>query len=325
MKKKIALITGITGQDGAYLSKLLLEKDYKIFGFVRSNDDYSKLEFLKIKEKIIFVQVDLLNFDAVKSNIDKIKSDEIYNFAAQSSVGLSYKEPYNTINFNFNSTLNLLETIRISNLKIKMFQASSSEMYGKQENLPITEDSKFNPLNPYAMSKALSHQICEQYRNTYNLYVSCGIMFNHESVLRGDNFFVKKVIRESLEIKNGKREFLVVGNLNTKRDFGFAPEYVKAMWLMLQQDRADDFVIASGQSISLQDIVYYVFDKLEISRDKIKVDKSLLRPVEVEDSYGDASKAKRVLGWEYEINFYQVLDLLMEEELIRSNSKNKTI
>ncbi len=311
MKKKIALITGITGQDGAYLSELLLDKEYKVFGFVRPNDDYSKLEYLEIKSKITFLEVDLLNFDDVKTNINQIKPDEIYNFAAQSSVGLSYNEPFETINFNFNSTLNLLEAIRITNPKIKIFQPSSSEMYGKQENLPINENSKFNPLNPYAVSKVAAHEVSVLYRDGYNLFICCGIMFNHESVLRGDNFFVKKVIRQAIEIKSGKRDFLFVGDLSTKRDFGYAPEYVKAMWLMLQQEMANDFVIASGKSVSLQDIVYYVFDKLGISRDKIKIDKSLLRPVEVEDSYGDSSKAKKVLGWNFDMSFYKVLDLLI--------------
>ncbi len=316
MKKKVALLTGITGQDGAYLSKLLLEKNYNVFGFVRPNDDYSKLEYLKIKNDISFVEIDLLDLNSLKENIESIKPDEIYNFAAQSSVGLSYSDPYNTINLNVISTLNLLETIRLATYKIKMFQPSSSEMYGKQEKLPIDESSKFNPLNPYAVSKVAAHEILRVYRDSYNLFVCCGIMFNHESHLRGNNFFVKKVIRQAIEIKNGTRDFLFVGNLNTKRDFGFAPEYVKAMFLMLQQNKPDDYVIASGQSISLQDIVFYVFDKLEISRDRIKTDKSLLRPVEVEDSFGDAFKAKEVLGWNYNLSFYQVLDLLIEEELV---------
>lgn len=310
--KKIALITGITGQDGAYLSELLLKKGYNVFGFVRENDDYSKLEYLKIKDKINFVQVNLLDFEYVKNSINKIKPNEIYNFAAQSSVGISYQKPYETINLNFNSTLNLLEAIRITNLKIKMFQPSSSEMYGKQKNLPITESSKFNPLNPYAVSKVLSHQICGQYRKTYNLFVSCGIMFNHESILRGDNFFVKKVIMQALEIKNGKRDFLYIGQLSTKRDFGYALEYVRAIWLMLQQEKPDDYVIASGKSISLQDIVYYIFDNLQISRDKIKIDKKLLRPIEVNDSFGDSTKAKKVLEWKYDMDFYQVLNLLIK-------------
>ena len=316
MKKKVALLTGITGQDGAYLSKLLLEKNYNVFGFVRPNDDYSKLEYLKIKNNITFIEIDLLDLESVKKNIESIKPDEIYNFAAQSSVGLSYSDPYNTINFNFNSTLNLLETIRIFNPTIKMFQPSSSEMYGKQEKLPIDESSKFNPLNPYAVSKVAAHQISVQYCDAYNLFVCCGIMFNHESHLRGNNFFVKKVIRQAIEIKNGTRDFLFVGNLNTKRDFGFAPEYVKAIWLMLQLEKPDDYVVASGESISLQDIVYYVFDKLGISKDKIKVDQKLLRSFEVEDSFGDASKAKEVLGWDYNLSFYDVLDVLIEEEFV---------
>ncbi|KKP24480.1 MAG: GDP-mannose 4,6-dehydratase [candidate division TM6 bacterium GW2011_GWF2_28_16] len=323
MKQKIALITGITGQDGAYLSELLLNKNYKIYGLVRAQDDYFKLEYLKIKNEINFLEFNLLDFEQVKNNINTIKPDEIYNFAAQSSVGLSYLEPYNTINFNFNSTLNLLESIRLLSLsgkQIKFFQPSSSEMYGKQENLPINESFKFNSLNnnPYALSKIAAHELCVLYRRLYNLFISCGIMFNHESYLRGDNFFVKKVIRESLEIKAGKRDFLFVGNLNSKRDFGFAPEYVKAMSLMLQQDKPDDYIIASGKSISLQDIIYYVFDKLNIDKNKIKIDKSLLRPVEVSDSYGDYLKAKTVLGWDYNLSFYQVLDLLIKEELQNS-------
>ena len=314
MKNKVALLTGITGQDGAYLSKLLLEKDYKVFGFVRPNDDYSKLEYLKIKNDITFIEVNLLNLESLKKNINIIKPDEIYNFAAQSSVGFSYTDPYNTINLNIISTLNLLEAIRLATYKIKMFQASSSEMYGKQEKLPIDENSKFNPLNAYAVSKVAAHEILGVYRKSYNIFACCGIMFNHESHLRGDNFFVKKVIRQAIEIKNGTSDFLFVGNLNTKRDFGFAPEYVKAMWLMLQQDEPDDYVVASGQSISLQDIVYYVFNKLEISRDKIKTDPKLLRSFEVEDSYGNSYKAKEVLGWDYNMSFYYVLDLLVKEE-----------
>ena len=315
MKKKIALLTGITGQDGAYLSRLLLEKNYKVFGFVRPNDDYSKLEYLKIKNDITFIEIDLLDLESLKKNINIIKPDEIYNFAAQSSVGLSYADPYNTINLNIVSTLNLLETIRLASYKIKIFQPSSSEMYGKQEKLPIDESSKFNPLNTYAVSKVAAHEILRVYRESYKIFACCGIMFNHESHLRGKNFFVKKVIRQAIEIKQGKRDFLFVGNLNTKRDFGFAPAYVKAMWLMLQHNKPDDYVIASGQSVSLKDIVYYVFDKFGISKDKIKVDENLLRPAEVEDSYGDASKAKMVLGWGYNMSFYDVLDVLIEEEL----------
>lgn len=323
MKQKIALITGITGQDGAYLSEFLLNKNYKIYGFVREQDNYLNLEYLKIKNKINFLEINLLDFEQVKNNINIIKPDEIYNFAAQSSVGLSYNEPYNTINFNVNSTLNFLETIRLSSLsgeQIKLFQPSSSEMYGKQENLPINESFKFNSLNnnPYAISKIAAHELCILYRRLYKLFVSCGIMFNHESYLRGNNFFVKKVIRESLEIKDGKRDFLFVGNLDSKRDFGFASEYVKAMWLMLQHNIPDDYVIASGKSISLRDIIYYVFDKLNINKNKIKIDKSLLRPVEVPDSYGDSTKAKSVLGWNYNLSFYQVLDLLIKEELQNS-------
>ena len=189
-------------------------------------------------------------------------------------------------------------------------------MYGKQKKLPIDEQTHFNPSNnPYAVSKVAAHEISCMYRRCYNLFVCCGIMFNHESFLRGKDFFVKKVIRQAIEIKNGEREFLFVGNLNTRRDMGFAPEYVKAMWLMLQQNEPADFVISSGKSISLKEVVFYVFDKLKIDKNKIKEDKNLLRPFEVEDSYGDSTKAKKELGWNYDLDFYQVLDILILEEV----------
>ncbi|MBU4269596.1 GDP-mannose 4,6-dehydratase [Candidatus Dependentiae bacterium] len=320
MKQKVALITGITGQDGAYLSKLLLEKNYKVFGIVRNQDSYFNLEYLKIKNKINFLEINLGNLNEVLASINNINPDEIYNFAAQSSVGLSIDQPYDTINFNIISTLNLLESIRLSKETIKLFQPSSSEMYGNPENLPINEKSKFSHKNnPYAISKSSAHEICVLYRDLYKLFICCGIMFNHESYLRGQNFFVKKVIREAIEIKKGKRDFLFVGNLETKRDFGFAPEYVKAMWLMLQQNIPDDYVIASGKSISLKDIVFYVFDYLKIDKSKIKIDKNLIRPVEVADCYGDSSKAKTVLGWQYNLSFYNVLDILIKEELENCN------
>ena len=316
MKQKIALISGITGQDGAYLSKLLLEKNYKVFGFVRTQDTYFNLEYLKIKNKINFIEINLNNLNEVSAGINNINPDEIYNFAAQSSVSISIQEPYNTINFNIISTLNLLESIRLSKKNIKMFQPSSSEMYGNPEKLPINESSKFSHKNnPYAASKVAAHEICLLYRDLYKLFVCCGIMFNHESYLRGPNFFVKKVIREAIEIQKGLRDFMLLGNIQTKRDFGFAPEYVKAIWLMLQQDKPDDYIVSCGKSVSLQDIVYYVFDKLNIDKNKIKIDENLLRPVEVMDCYGDSTKAKNVFGWDYNLDFYQVLDILIKEEL----------
>ncbi|MCK4650948.1 GDP-mannose 4,6-dehydratase [Candidatus Babeliales bacterium] len=312
---KIAIITGITGQDGAYLSKFLLEKKYKIVGFVRSNDDYSKLEYLKIKNEIIFEKCDLLNLSEIIKNIQKYNPREIYNFASQSSVSLSIKEPFQTLQFNIISVLNLLEAIRLIGKSIRFFQASSCEMFGKFQNIPTVENDFFKPLNPYAISKVTAHQIVSNYRKLYGIFSCCAILFNHESYLRGEDFFVKKIVKQAVEIKFGKRDFLKVGNLDIKRDLGYAPRYIEAMWLMLQQSKAEDFVISSGKSICLKDIVYYVFDKLGLKREKIIVDKDFFRKSDIPETLGDNSKAKKVLGWDYEMDFYKVLDFLISEEI----------
>jgi GDPmannose 4,6-dehydratase len=313
--KKVVLITGISGQDGSYLSKFLLEKKYKIVGFIRSCESLENLEYLGIKDQIVLEECDLLNLEQVKSTILKYKLDEIYNFAAQSSVKLSFDCPQETYNFNIMSVVNLLEAIRTTNKKIKLFQASSCEMFGRVENLPANENTLFNPLNPYSVSKVAAHQIVKNYRQTFKLFACCGILFHHESFLRGKDFFIKKVIRQALEIKAGKRDCLYVGNIDIKRDFGFAPEYVKAMWMMLQHEQPDDFIISSGSSISLREIIYYVFDKLGLDRKKIVVDQNLFRPVDIEQTLGDNSKIREIVGWHYNLSFFEVLDLLLEEEM----------
>ena len=318
-KNKIILITGITGQDGAYLSKLLLNKGCEVIGFVRDRDDFSKLEYLGLKEKIQFIKCDLLNLSDVTKHIENINPDQIYNFAAQSSVSLSVQIPLQTIQFNILSVVNLLEGIRSVNKKIKLFNASSCEMFGQAKKIPSDELTPFNPLNPYAISKVSAHQIVENYRKLYGLFVCSGILFHHESHLRGEEFFIKKIIKQSVEINLGKREYLKVGNVNVSRDLGYAPAYVEAMWLMLQQEKPDDFVIASGKSILLRDIIYYVFDKLNINKNKLVVDQSLFRVADIEQTCGDNSKAKKVLGWKYNLSFYDVLDLLIEEELRNAN------
>ncbi|MCF7800152.1 GDP-mannose 4,6-dehydratase [Candidatus Babeliales bacterium] len=313
-KPKIALITGITGQDGAYLSEFLLNKNYKVIGFVRDNDDYSKLEYLKIKNKITFENCNLLDLLEVINIIKKYEPDEIYNFAAQSSVSLSLKEPETTLKFNINSVINILESIRLFCKKTKFFQASSCEMFGAADNLPVTENTQFKPLNSYSISKIAAHLITLNYRNIYKIFACSGILFNHESYLRGEDFFIKKIIKQALEIKNNKRENLIVGNLNIKRDLGYAPDYVQAMYLMLQSERADDFIISSGKSVSLQEIIFYVFDKLDLKKEKIIIDKNLYRICDIEHTLGDNSKIKKTLDWNYDKDFYEVLDLLIEEE-----------
>ncbi len=312
-----AIITGISGQDGPYLAELLLTKGYRVVGILRSytSSSVSKLSFLKIEKDIIFEECDLTDISSIIKIFNKYTPSEIYNLAAQSSVGLSFEQPIGTIQFNLFSVLNLLECIRIVNKKIKFYQASSSEMFGKVVKLPITEETALHPLSPYAISKAAAYWTVVNYRESYGLYAANGVLFNHESILRSSNFFVKKVIYESIKISKTLQNELRVGNIEIRRDFGFAPEYVKAMWLMLQSDRPNDFLICSGQSISLRDIILHVFKRLKIDIKKLVIDPSLYRPTEIVDIYGDNTKAKMLLNWNYKTSFFDILDLLIEEEL----------
>lgn len=316
MNKRTALITGITGQDGAYLTRLLLEHNYRIVGLVRSsyNANLSKLRYLDVLEHVTIEECDLLDLSQVIKILNQYKPDEIYNLAAQSSVSLSFQQPIGTIQFNINSVVNLLEAIRLVKPDTKFYQASTSEMFGKIEQLPITEDSKFHPLSPYAISKVAAHYITINYRESYKLFTCCGILFNHESYLRGENFFVKKVIRAALEIARGARQELEVGNLQIKRDFGWSEKYVEAMWLMLQAEEPEDYVISSGASVWLKDIVEYVFNKLSIDHSRLKINQQFFRPTDIEDIYGSSEKARRQLNWNYNLDFFSVLDKLIEEE-----------
>ncbi len=313
---KSALITGITGQDGAYLGKLLIEKGYDVTGLVRSRSsaNLNRLAYLGVKDSVRIQECDLTDLSQVIKVLSQERPREIYNLAAQSSVGLSFQQPIGTIQFNINSVVNILEAIRLLNGEMKFYQASTSEMFGTVDQLPIKEDSKLHPLSPYAISKIAAHHITVNYRESYNLYACCGILFNHESYLRGENFFVKKVIRSAINILHGQQEYLELGNLNIKRDFGWSEKYVEAMWLMLQQEAPEDYVIASGRSVWLKDVVEYVFDKLKIDRSKIRVNTQLLRPTDIEDIYGSSEKARQKLNWHYDMDFFTVLDKLIEEE-----------
>jgi GDPmannose 4,6-dehydratase len=312
---KTALITGITGQDGAYLSELLLRKDYRVVGLTRSYNSANlfKLEYLGVKQDVIIEECDLQDISSIIKTINKYAPTEIYNLSAQSSVGLSFSQPIGTIQYNIVSVLNLLEAIRMLNPNIRFYQASSSEMFGKVNKLPITESTVFHPLSPYAVSKSAAHWSGINYRESYNLFISCDITFNHESYLRSPNFFVNKVITDSIAISKGKKDCLRVGNIEVSRDFGYAPKYVEAMWLMLQQDIADDFIICSNKSIMLRDIILYIFDKLNIPKDKLIVDKNLYRPNDIKEIYGDSTKIKKQLNWSYDLDFFNVLDLLLPE------------
>jgi GDPmannose 4,6-dehydratase len=314
---KTAFITGISGQDGAYLTKLLIEKGYLVIGITRSDhsDNFKRLRYLNIEKSLIMRECDLLDISSIINLINEFKPCEIYNLAAQSSVGLSFKQPIGTINFNIISVLNLLEAIRIINSDIRFYQASSSEMYGKVNNLPVKIDTPMHPLSPYAISKASAYWTVVNYRESYGLYACNGVLFNHESFLRTTSFFVKKVVSESVKNKDNPHWKLTVGNIDIKRDFGYSPNYVEAMWLMLQAEIADDYIICSGKSITLRSIIEYLFNKLNISIDKIIIDPDLFRPTDIEDIYGDSTPVKNKLGWNYDVDFYTVLDLMIVEEL----------
>jgi len=316
LKIKTALITGITGQDGAYLSELLLKKGYKVVGILRcnSNSNTHKLDYLGITEDIIFDECNFLDIDNINSVLNKYKPDEIYNLGAQSSVSKSFDKAIETLNFNILSVANLLECIKTTNKSIKFYQASSSEMFGSINELPLNENSVLHPVSPYGTSKASAHWITVNYRESFGLFTTSGILFNHESVLRGENFIVRKIIKTALEIKDGKKDVLEVGNIDIKRDFGYAPKYVEAIYLMMQHDKADDYVISSGVSLSIREIIHYIFDKLEISRDKIIINEDFFRPNEIGNIYGDSSKARLKLGWIYNMSFFDVLDILINEE-----------
>ena len=312
----IAFITGISGQDGSYLAKFLLDKNYEVVGLTRSYNpkNLERLRFLNVLDKIKIEECDLTDLSQVMGLLRNYSPDEFYNLAAQSSVSLSFKQPIGTILFNINSVLNVLESIRILNLKTKFYQASSSEIFG-HNTLPITENSSYNPISPYGISKASAHLIVKNYRESYGLFCCSGILFNHESYLRSSNFFVKKVITESIKIKKGKVDKLKVGNIDIKRDFGWAPEYVKAMNLMMQIDKPSDFIISSGKSVSLREIIEFTFQYLGISKKQLVIDQDLYRPSDIEDIYGDSSKAKKLLGWDYDYSFFDVLEIMINQEL----------
>ena len=316
---KTALITGISGQDGAYLANLLLMKGYRVVGVVRKNREgaIKNLDYLGIKKSITLKEIDLLDRLSVEELINEYQPDEFYNLAAQSSVGLSFKQPAVTFEFNTISVINILEGIRLKSPETKYYQASSSEMFGNigVENLPLKEDVLFHPASPYGISKASAHWITVNYREAYGLKACCGILFNHESCLRGENFVIKKIIRTALEIKAGKTDLLQLGNLSVQRDWGYAPKFVEAMWLMLQQDDFKEYLICSGEVNSLRNIAQTVFDKLGLDFDKhVQIEDSLMRNVELDIIYGDNAKAKEDLAWNYDMSSDKLIATLIKDE-----------
>jgi GDPmannose 4,6-dehydratase len=334
---KVALITGIRGQDGAYLAKLLLEKGYEVYGADRRSGEggFWRLKELGIEKDVKIVYMDLLEFTNILRTIEKIKPDEIYNLAAQSFVAASFEQPILTSDINSLGTLRLLEVIRTVKPDTKFYQASTSEMFGKAKTLPLNEESYFYPRSPYAVSKLFAHWITVNYREAYNIFACSGILFNHESPLRGTEFITRKVSLAVARIKYGKQDKLVVGNLDAKRDWGYAPEYVYGMYLMLQNDKPEDFVLATGEAHSVREFIEEAFRVAgfeiywegkgleEKGRDAktgkvlVEVSPEFYRPAEVDVLLGDYSKAKKILGWEPKTTFKELVRIMVEEDLRR--------
>jgi len=315
---KRALITGITGQDGSYLAELLLDKGYEVFGAIRraSTTNYWRIEHLL--DRITLKPGDLLDQLSLIRLIDDIKPDEFYNLAAMSFVPASWDQPMLTGEFNSQGVTRCLEAVRQVNPKVKFYQASSSEMFGKVREVPQTELTPFYPRSPYGVSKVFAHYITVNYRESYDLFAVSGILFNHESPRRGLEFVTRKVTDGVARIKLGLADSIGLGNLDAKRDWGFAGDYVRAMWLMLQQDQADDYVVATGETHSVRDLVEVAFGHVGLDWQKhVKQDPRFLRPAEVDLLVGDPTKAKSALGWKPDVHFKQLVTMMVDADLER--------
>jgi GDPmannose 4,6-dehydratase len=308
-----ALITGITGQDGSYLAELLLEKGYRVYGMIRrsSVENFSRIEH--IKEKINFVQADLLDQLSIIDAIKESQPDEIYNLGAMSFVPTSWKQPVLTGEFTGLGVTRVLEAVRLMNRDVKFYQASSSEMFGKVREIPQNENTPFYPRSPYGVAKVYGHYMTVNYRESYDMFACSGILFNHESPRRGLEFVTRKVTYGAAKIKLGLAKNLLLGNMDAKRDWGYASDYVKAMWLMLQQDKSEDYVISTGQTHSVKEWVELAFKYLDLDWEKyVKVDERFIRPADVDFLVGDSRKAREKLGWEPETDFAKLVKIMVE-------------
>lgn len=337
--KKRALIIGITGQDGSYLAEFLLEKGYEVHGMIRRSSSFNteRLEHLYQDPHVdnrnfILHYGDLSDSNSINSIINKSKPDEIYNLGAQSHVRVSFDIPEYTADVDALGTLRILDVIKEQNYPIKFYQAGSSEMFGKVLETPQKETTPFNPQSPYGCAKVFSHHICVNYRDSYNLFICNGILFNHESPRRGKTFVTKKIVEGLVDIKLGKKDKIFLGNLEAKRDWGYAKDYVRAMWMMLQEEKADDYVVATGETHSVRDFVEYASSLIDYNikwegsnlnekgidlnsgKTLIEIDEKYYRPSEVDLLLGDPSKAKNKLKWDTDVKFKDLVKLMMAEE-----------
>jgi GDPmannose 4,6-dehydratase len=314
-KNKIALVCGVSGQDGAYLAKLLLTKGYEVWGTSRDAQGslFGNLTILGIKSQVKFLSMIPEDFRSVFMAIKKSNADEVYYLAGQSSVGLSFEQPAETIQSISIGTLNILEACRMADREIKLYHAGSSECFGDTNGQAANERTVFHPRSPYAVAKTSAYWLVDNYREAYNLWACTGILFNHESPLRPNRFVTQKIISTAKRIQSGSKEKLVLGRLDISRDWGWAPEYVEAMWLMLQQNKPEDYVIATGETNTLEHFVKYTFEKLGLNyKDFVTKDQSFMRPTDLQIGKADPSKAKNILNWEAKYKMKSVIDLMLE-------------
>jgi GDPmannose 4,6-dehydratase len=331
---KRALITGVTGQDGSYLAELLLEKGYEVYGMVRRSSSFNTERLDRIYQdphvpdyKLRLVYGDLDDASSLNRVLRSVKPDEIYNLGAQSHVRVSFDVPEYTASTVGLGTLRLLESIRESGLEksVRFYQASSSEMFGGAKP-PQSEVTPFEPRSPYACAKVFAHQLAQNYREAYGMFICCGILFNHESPRRGIPFVTRKITRTAARIKHGLEKKLYLGNLDAKRDWGFAGDYVEAMWMMLQHDKPDDYVVATGESHSVRECLDISFGALDLDWKKyVEIDPRYFRPTEVDHLHGDPSKAKKVLGWKPKVTFKGLIEMMVraDEEDVRGSLQGR--
>jgi len=312
-----ALICGASGQDGAYLSRLLIEKGYNVVGTSRDaqTSTFANLHRLGIAKQVTVASMSPTDFRSVLQTLQRVKPDEVYNLAGQSSVGLSFEQPVETLESIGTATLNLLEAIRFSDLPIRFYSAGSSEVFGDTDGAPANETTRFAPRSPYAVAKAAAYWQVANYREAYGLYACTGILFNHESPLRPERFVTRKIVAAACRIAAGSSEDLVLGNIDIERDWGWAAEYVEAMWMMLQRSHPDDFVIATGETRPLRDFVAEVFSNVGLDwRHHVRTDRSLLRPTDIRYGAGDPSKAHSELGWHAQFRLADIARQMVDAE-----------